>query len=521
MLIEIKKDTPRIPYRNHWQFCVGSPHATYALRRDYYEQLKQVHEELGIQRVRFHGIFDDDMHTLHKAADIMPVPGSKLYSEQSFRWCAAAYDNVLAAGMKPFVELSFMPSHLAAKKKKGMFFYKPNISPPKDYDRWYDYIQSFIRFLIDRYGLEEVRQWYFEVWNEPDLQMPFFAGTQKDYFKLYETTVRAIKEIDEQLIVGGPATSCSRWIQDMVAYCKENQVPIDFVSTHEYAGDPLGGIDGGGEVEKVAVKADLMAGFKKRKQLPHDAILPAFRQIMDAENVTKNLRRSALINCSKRVKEEAGDLPVYYTEWNMCGTFSAPCNDTRMQAAYILQAVLGTQDTIQGSSIWCFTDLFEELHPFPEEFHGGFGMMTQSGIKKPTYHLLQLLGKVAAQRYDIPINQDGVDVAVFCGDNSTHVLLSKLNFQPSGEIRTVTVRLPLEADPGEVALLRIDEDHGNPLKCWCELGAPQVPNPTQIRKIKEKSALCPEQIPYSISDGTMEFSVNIGENDICYIEIKH
>ncbi len=159
----IKSDYPTEKFNKHWQFSVGSPHATYALRHDWCEQLKTVKDELGIERVRFHGIFCDDMHTYHKLSDIFPIPNGKSIEEINFRFPAAAFDNILSCGMKPFVELSFMPRHLARKNKKGMFFYKPNISPPKDLKKWGEYIESFIRFLADRYTLSEIRQWYFEV----------------------------------------------------------------------------------------------------------------------------------------------------------------------------------------------------------------------------------------------------------------------------------------------------------------------------------------------------------------------
>ena len=145
-------------------------------------------------------------------------------------------------GMKPFVELSFMPQHLAKEDVRGMFFYRPNICMPKDDQAWIDYIQSFVRFLIDRYGQEEVESWYFEVWNEPDLPVVFFHGTREDYFHLYEITARAIKEVDEKIRVGGPSTSGSKWVKSFVAFCKEHNVPVDFVTTHQYAGDPLGGV---------------------------------------------------------------------------------------------------------------------------------------------------------------------------------------------------------------------------------------------------------------------------------------
>ncbi len=209
----IQKDTPVIPHKKHWQFCVGSGHALLALRTDYARQLKFIHDTLGIERVRFHGIFDDDMRTYTDLSMQMPLPGAQVFEEYNFNACGVAYDNVLNAGMKPFVELSFMPKKLMVhdeRPKEGRFFYKPCIVPPEDHAAWKRYIQAFLRFLIHRYGIEEVRTWYFEVWNEPDLPVAFWNGTRDEYFKLYETTARAIKEVDSQISVGGPATSNSK-----------------------------------------------------------------------------------------------------------------------------------------------------------------------------------------------------------------------------------------------------------------------------------------------------------------------
>ena len=134
MLIHLSKDTPLVPNKKHWQFCVGSGHALLALRTDYTRQLKFIHDTLGIERVRFHGIFDDDMRTFNDLSMMMPLPGSEAFTEYNFNACGVAYDNVLEAGMKPFVELSFMPKKLALKEEgrplEGSFFYKPLIVPP-------------------------------------------------------------------------------------------------------------------------------------------------------------------------------------------------------------------------------------------------------------------------------------------------------------------------------------------------------------------------------------------------------
>ncbi len=516
MVIEIKKNTPTEKFNKHWQFCVGSAHAPYALRKDYFDQLKKVHEDLGIERVRFHGIFGDDMHTYHKATDILPMPFGWNYTEQSFRQCAVAYDNILSAGMKPFVELSFMPKALAKNNTRGMFYYKPNIAPPKDYDKWYKYIQDFARFLIDRYGIDEIRTWIFEVWNEPDLRIPFFAGTQKEYFKLYSVTAKAIKDIDSSIIVGGPSTSGSKWTKEFLDFCRENNVPVDFISTHQYAGDPLGGIE---QMEdNVSLKINIFAGLTKKKEPDKNSILPLFREFLGTNDAHKTLHRDGFICNSKNVKENAGDLPVYYTEWNMCANFSAPCNDTRMAAAYNTHAILGTQNFVDGSSIWCFSDLFEEFHQFPEEFHGGFGIMTQSGIPKPTYHALKLLSDAGDEKYILP-NNEKIDVAVFKNKEKIQVLLSYLEFNTTDKSETVTVKIECE-NPQNVTLKRIDENHCNPLKEWEKLGSPTVPNSQQYKQILENSSLTEENLDYSYDNGFLEFSVTLFENDIYFVEVE-
>ena len=517
MIIEINKNLPTEKFNKHWQFCVGSAHAPYVLRKDYFDQLKKIRDDLGIQRVRFHGIFCDDMHTYHKATDILPMPFSGGYTEQSFRQCGVAYDNILSAGMKPFVELSFMPKYMAKKRTKGMFYYKPNISPPKDYKKWYAYIQDFVRFLINRYGIDEIRQWYFEVWNEPDLRIPFFAGNQKEYFKLYEVTTRAIKDVDSSIIVGGPSTSGSKWIEEFLKYCKENNVPVDFVSTHQYAGDPLGGIEQG--EKDISLKLNIFAGLKNRKTLPHNSILPLYRAFLGTKDANKTLHRDGFTKNAEKVKNTAENLPVYYTEWNMCANFSAPCNDTRMAAAYNIHAILGTQKSVDGSSIWCFSDLFEEFHQFPEEFHGGFGIMTQSGIPKPTYYALKFLNDAGYDKLLLPENEK-IDVAVFKKDQTTQILLSYLDFNPTGKCENITIKLECDKAPEKVLLRRIDEDHGNPLKEWEKIGSPVVPNQEHIKAIINASSIKTESIENNFENNILTFTVTLSENDVYFVEVE-
>jgi len=525
MQFELPSNTPLQPFDKHWQFCVGSGHAGLALRADYGRLLRQVREELGMERVRFHGIFGSGMHTMHTLRDILPLPGLKKFTEISFRHCGLAYDNVLAAGMKPFVELSFMPPQLARRQLRGAFFYKPNVNPPKDYDAWKRYIQSFVRFLQGRYGKEEIRSWFFEVWNEPDLPIAFFNGTQQEYFHLYEVTARAVKAIDPQIQVGGPATAGSKWIAAFMQYCKENNVPVDFVTTHQYAGDPIGGVRDKkpDEPKQGSLLGEFYHRFRSLKDAPRDAILPAYRRIMRDETEEKDLAWGTFPASAAIVQQQAEGKPVYYTEWNTSAIFSAYSNDTRKVAAYNVKACLALEGMLTGSSIWCFSDIFEELHPFPEEFHGGFGLLTQGGIKKPVYHGMRMLAEAGSERYVLPGALDGeIGMAAFRSETETQILLLRQNMKnlfdrPKKE---ACVSVALDQAPKRVYMQRIDGTHGNPLLLWEDMGSPQVPTPAQMEQLKSQSALPDEELAYEWQDSKITFTVSLGVNDLYFIRIE-
>src|SRR5687768_12031071 len=212
-----------------WEHTVGSCHAPMALRADWQQQLRRCHSELGFRYVRFHGLLSDDVGTVVKRNDGLVY---------SFFNTDQIIDFLLSIGMRPFVELSFMPTALASGSKT-VFHYCGNVTPPKDYRQWSLLIHTLVGHWVDRYGIREVAEWFFEVWNEPNLRA-FWTGTRKDYFKLYQVTANAIKTIDPSLKVGGPATARDEWIEEFLEFCKTANVPVDFVSTHHYPTDALG-----------------------------------------------------------------------------------------------------------------------------------------------------------------------------------------------------------------------------------------------------------------------------------------
>src|SRR5665213_2021259 len=148
------------PLPHFWEHTVGSGHAPLALRADWQTQLRRCHVELGFRHVRFHDILSDDMGTL------MDENNRLLHS---FFNADQICDYLLSIGMKPFVELSFMPSTLASGDTT-VFHYEANVTPPKDDEAWANFIGRLVLHWVRRYGIDEVASWYFEVWNEPNLE---------------------------------------------------------------------------------------------------------------------------------------------------------------------------------------------------------------------------------------------------------------------------------------------------------------------------------------------------------------
>lgn len=533
MNIHIPKDAKTYPHHKHWQFCVGSGHALLALRTDYTRQLKKVHEELGIRYVRFHGILADDMSTYTTLRDMMPFPGTEEFKEINFRTCGVAYDNVLAAGMKPFVEVSFMPRYLAEDPQhRGFIYYKPNGTMPKDVEAWKKYLKEFISFLQHRYGKEEIRTWFFEIWNEPDLSSVFFSSDRNGYFRLYKASAEAIKEVDPLIRVGGPATSGSKWVKLFRNMCEEQNVPLDFLTTHQYAGDPIAGVEDnaapdseeeGTETsaftpEKVAAISKILANTKEK------TFLGGMRALLEDKSETTDIPRDHFFKNAQIAREQAGDYPLYYTEWGSNAIFSAQTNDTRKTAAYVMKAALDVAPYMDGSSIWCFSDIFEEWHPFVEPFHGGFGLLNQDGIPKPAYHAVKMMADCGDLRLDLGEGATWGEIgyAAFRSNDGMQLLLfrQKMKNDDAAPKEMAKISIELDQQPKSVSASFIDAVHGNPVRVWQENhNSRNDLNQAEVADIIEKSAVRPMPWAYSYVDGVMHTQVELGVNDICCIRI--
>ena len=493
------------PTDRSWQLCVGSGHAFLAHRADFQQQMAFVHQELGFQYIRFHGILDDDMNIIQTLDDLfLNFPGGDQIQTTNFFQVGRAYDAVLQAGMKPFVELGFMPTPLASGKQT-IFHYRGNVTPPKDHEAWSRFIQQFVRFLLDRYGEQEVESWYFEVWNEPDLD-GFWTGGQPGYFELYKATAPAIKAVDPRLRVGGPATSANRWLKEFQAFCEAENLPLDFLSTHQYPGDALGH---GFNAERIAKMGEIVQTSRG------ETVEAVARKLFYQPEILPLIPRGIMTRQLKTARQEAGDLPLLYTEWNCSSTFGAPIHDTTLSSAFALKTVLDSHGLAQAYSFWCFSDLFEELLFMAQPFNGGFGLLTVDGIPKPSFWAFKLLSMLGGERYDFHFEQGDVEAAAFKKGDQVQILLYRQSFV-EGEDGRQDVHLVLTGVPPvrSVTLRAIDDRHCNPKRVWEEMGSPAPLKPQEVEAIKAESRMVESTVPFSMQDRALSIHTEIGINDI-------
>lgn len=333
-------------------FSIGADYPAVTGREDALVQLQIAREELGFRYIRFHAIFHDDMGVYRE------VDGRPVYD---FSKIDALYDRFLAMGIKPFVELGFTP-HDMRTSDQTIFYWKGNTSHPQP-EKWDALVDAFVRHLIDRYGAEEVRTWYFEVWNEPNLDGFWERADQAAYFDLYVRTARVIKAIDPALPVGGPSTAGAAWVPELLAYAREHNAPVDFVTTHTY------GVDGGFLDEN---------GEGDNKLSPNpDAV------IGDVRRVRAQIEASA-----------TPGLPLYFTEWSTSYNPRDPVHDSHLSASYILSRLKPVEGLVQGMSYWTYSDLFEEPGPQSRPFDGGFGLMNPQGVRKPSWFAYKYLARL-------------------------------------------------------------------------------------------------------------------------------
>jgi xylan 1,4-beta-xylosidase len=496
------------PMNRMYNFCVGAGRANEGLRADWQRQLRRVHEECGFRYIRFHGLFCDDMGVYQEDEQGRPI--------YNWQYVDELFDFLESIGMKPFVELGFMPSALASGSQT-IFWWHGNVTPPKDYAKWAGLVAAFVRHYTERYGADEVRQWYFEVWNEPNLDgfwmgnpgkksyAEWSVGARAEYFKLYATTARAVKSVDAAYRVGGPATAGEGWIDETLAYCADHKVPIDFISTHSYA---------------------TMSGYLDESGHAGTVFSP------DRDAITagvKNVR--AKIDHSRFPK-----LPLHYTEWSASYTPSDPIHDSYHSAAFILNKIRHIGRAADSMSYWTFTDIFEEAGPRTTPFHGGFGLLNYQDLPKPSYfayRFLNRLGDVELASADpeafLCRSETGAVQALFWDFTITHPGPSVIDQefykadQPAKPKGAVELNLSgLDAGSYRLRATRVGYRSNDVQSAWRDLGSPSQLTRPQVGRLRQACAGAPaiDETVRVERDGRYARKFAMRENDVWFVELQ-
>ncbi|MBC3918273.1 cellulase family glycosylhydrolase [Undibacterium sp. CY18W] len=477
--------------RDHFtDFSVGSDYPGTLMREDSLAQLQTVKAELGFRYLRFHGIFHDVLNT-YTEHDGKPV----------YDWTKIdyLYDRLLRMGIKPFVELGFTP-HAMRGSDKTIFYWKGNISHP-DPVKWTALVDAFVRHLQARYGREEVRSWYFEVWNEPNLAIFWEGADQAAYFDLYERSARAIKAIDPQLKVGGPATAGAAWVPEFLAFTQKTGAPVDFVTTHTY------GVDGGFIDEHGVSDTKLSTS-------PHAVT-------GDVKKVRAQIKASA-----------RPDLPLFFTEWSSSYTPRDPVHDSYISAAYILSKLKSSEAHAQGMSYWTYTDLFEEPGPPTASFQGGFGLLNPEGIRKPAYFAykyLHQLGEAVISTQDpqsyVTRTEDGA-LQVLAWDYRQPVQdKSNRGFYttvlPSKNLTPLELDVSgLQAGDYTAYIYRTGFRSNDAHTAYLEMGSPARLSTTQLKRLQDLTTDQPELRQLKVQQsGKASIKIDMRENDVVLVRL--
>jgi xylan 1,4-beta-xylosidase len=475
------------PFPHFWEQIFGSGRAVLSLRDSYREDLRSVKSVTDFDAVRFHGILMDDVGLYDPNAQTQN-PGQAAQavaqgaSPYNFSYLDQIYDGLLANHVRPFVELSFMPKKMASDPNAlHAFWYKPNVSPPKDYALWDAMITAFTQHLVERYGIEEVSKWRFEVWNEPNLD--FWAGKPKQasYFELYDHTVRAIKKVNARLMVGGPSTAQAAWVAAFLQHCKENNVPVDFVSTHVYANDTAQDV------------------FGTEEQIPRDQMV---------------------CRAVKKVHEEIGASafpakPLIFSEYNASYANEPDVTDSVYMGPWLAGTISQCDGLTEAMSYWSFSDVFEEQGVVRTPFYGGFGLVAEDGIPKPAFNAFAMLHRLGDRR--IKVDSDAA-LATRRGDGS--IVIALWNYAPPfgtgatytappadlGPAKRFTVMLNGVRANAEAQIWRLDSEHGNVIKAYDAMGRPAFPTREQIAQLRAAGKpSAPEKS--SLKGGKLELAI--------------
>ena len=474
--ITIDAQAPSHPFPHYWERMFGSGRAILSLRDSYRRDLRAVKQATDFEYIRFHAIFDDEVGLYNGSEGVSSV--------LNYSYIDQIYDGLLENGVRPFVGLSFMPDKLASTPSRQAFWYHPFNSPPKDWSLWGDLVRHFAQHLVDRYGIDEVSQWYFEVWNEPNID--FWAGDPKEstYYHLYDVSARALKSVSPRLRVGGPATAQAAWVDRFIQHCADGNVPVDFVLTHVYANDTAKDV------------------FGTDEKIPRDQMVyRAVRKVHD------QVKASAM-----------PDLPLIFSEYNATYMNEVDVTDSAFMGPWLANTIRQCDGLTEIMSYWAFSDVFEEQGVVKRPFYGGYGLMAAGNIPKTAYNDFKVLHELGTER--LSVSSDSA-LATRRPDGSLAIAVWNYASPGSGgSPKQVTLALKGIGPSGEARIQVVDPQHGSALAAWEAMGKPDFPTREQQATLRKAAELGPAQIRSLSPANPSTLTLTLSPHSLALVEIS-
>ncbi|MEJ6951772.1 GH39 family glycosyl hydrolase [Natronospora cellulosivora (SeqCode)] len=478
---EIKIPGSGKPFKNNASYCVGTGRLGLALQKEYVDHLELVQKTINFKYIRGHGLFCDDVG-IYREFEL----DGETHTSYNFTYLDRIMDTYLENGIRPFLELGFMPEKLKTGEQT-IFYWKGNVTPPVSYEKWADLITATLEHLIERYGREEVINWPIEVWNEPNIG--FWAGSMEEYFKLYDYSAEAVKKVDERIQVGGPSicgVETEKWLRSFFEHCIENDSPLDFITRHCYTAN-MPTASGQYSYHSLNAPTYMIDELKET------------REIMDDYSQIK-------------------DLPLHITEFNSSYVPLCPVHDTDFHAAYIARILSEAGEYADSYSYWTFSDVFEEKDVPQSVFHGGFGLIALESIKKPTFYAFEFFSKAG----DELLYRDDHLLVTKKDDSYIIIAWNWHNPEESKESSDLSYSLSLPSIAEQVIMIKKDVGgaDANPLQTWSNLGKPRTLNSEQLEILK--AAAEPRQRDEKLYEekGIYTVDLNIPVNHLTMLEIK-
>ena len=472
--LEIDTRAPSHPFPHYWEQMFGSGRAILSLRSDYQRDLRAVKDVTNFQYVRFHDVLDDDVGVYSEDPNGNPV--------YNFSYVDQIYDGLLKNGVRPFVELSFMPTKLSANPiVPQAFWYHPIVSPPKSWELWGDLVSAFAKHLVDRYGIDEVSQWYFEVWNEPNID--FWAGDpkQQTYFELYDHAAAAIKKVSPRLRVGGPATAQAAWVDSFIRHNVDNNVPMDFVSSHVYGNDSAHDV------------------FETDDDIPRNAMVcRAVKKVHDQ------------VNASARP-----NLPVIFSEYNASYMTEPDVTDSVFMGPWLADTIRQCDGLVDILSYWTFSDVFDEQGVVKTPFYGGYGLIAEGGVPKPAFNAFRLLHMLGKERLALDSNS-----ALVTRRQDGSYAIAVWNYsdpKDPGASESFALKLHGLAGDHHATIYRVGGKRGDALQAYAAMGSPADPTQKQYDALRKAAEIAPPETS-TLNDG--QITITLPPKALDLIEIR-